>query len=160
MHFDYFCLFVLNCFAQFSCFELMIDSEIIHGVREPDGFTRQNLTCPEGNKILILSVRFGYKVRWREVCDVYNCLCCGQAEEEIGDCAGPDSSLSSCVVNLSTGPLQCTAHWCRFPSKHDWDAAQFVAGDDPLCGDTITLKYWHICYDCLLGADPGQILVL
>ena len=63
MHFDYFCLFVLNCFAQFSCFELMIDSEIIHGVREPDGFTRQNLTCPEGNKIFILSVRFGYRVR-------------------------------------------------------------------------------------------------
>ena len=63
MHFDYFCLFVLNCFAQFSCFELMIDSEIVHGVREPDGFTRQNLTCPEGNKILILSVRFGYRVR-------------------------------------------------------------------------------------------------
>ena len=44
----------------------MIDSEIIHGVREPDGFTRQNLTCPQGSKIFILSVRFGYKVRWRE----------------------------------------------------------------------------------------------
>ena len=41
----------------------MIDSEIIHGVREPDGFTRQNLTCPEGSKIFILSVRFGYRVR-------------------------------------------------------------------------------------------------
>ena len=62
MHFDYFCLFVLNCFAQFSCFELMIDSEIIHGVREPEGFTRQNLTCPQGSKIFILSVRFGYRV--------------------------------------------------------------------------------------------------
>ena len=66
MHFDYFCLFVLNCFAQFSCFELMIDSEIIHGVREPEGFTRQNLTCPLGSRIVILSVRFGYKVRERE----------------------------------------------------------------------------------------------
>ena len=41
----------------------MIDSEIIHGVREPEGFTRQNLTCPQGSKIFILSVRFGYKVR-------------------------------------------------------------------------------------------------
>ena len=40
----------------------MIDSEIIHGVREPEGFTRQNLTCPQGSKIFILSVRFGYRV--------------------------------------------------------------------------------------------------
>ena len=91
--------------------------------------------------------------------DVHNCLCCGQAEEEIGDCAGPDSSLSSCVVNLSTGPLHCTGHWCRFPSKHDWDAAQFVSADDPLCEDTIRLKYWHICYDCLLEGSSQQMVL-
>ena len=90
-------------------------------------------------------------------------MSCCQAEEEIGDCAAPDSSLSSCVVRLTTRPLDCGPHWCRFPSKDDWDAAHFVLADDPLCGDTLSLKYWHICYDCVLGeggGDPQQIMVL
>ena len=86
-------------------------------------------------------------------------FCC-QTEAEIGDCSAPDSSLSSCVVSLETEALVCAGHWCRFPSKHDWDAAQFVAADDTLCGagDTISLQYWHICYDCLLGSDEEEIL--
>ena len=62
MHFDYFCLFLLNCVAQFYCFELMIDSERIHGVREPEGFTREKLTCPPGSQIFLSSVKYGYRV--------------------------------------------------------------------------------------------------
>ena len=89
----------------------------------------------------------------------YNCLCYSEAEDEIGDCGAPDSSLSPCVVALSPQSLVCSGAWCRFPSKHDWDAAQFVSADDPLCEDTIKLKYWHICYDCLLDGSSQQMVL-
>ena len=92
-------------------------------------------------------------------CEVYNCLSCYQTEDEIGDCGAPDSSSSSCVVSLSPASLLCEGAWCRFPSKHDWDAAQFVSTDDPLCEDTIKLKYWHICYDCLLEGSSQQMVL-
>ena len=62
MHFDNFCLFLLNCFAQFYCFSLMIDSERILGVREPEGFTRQRLSCPAGTVIELREVKYGYRV--------------------------------------------------------------------------------------------------
>ena len=62
MHFDNFCLLLLNCFAQIYCFDLMIDSERILGVVEPEGFTRAEVRCPEGEEILVRRVQYGYRV--------------------------------------------------------------------------------------------------
>ena len=68
---------------------------------------------------------------------------------------------SPCVVSLATdGLLPCERESCTFPSRHDWDAAEFVSADDPLCEDTIGLKYWHICYDCLLLSSSQQMVTL
>ena len=52
----------------------MIDSDRIYGVREPDGFTRDSISCPDDLSIFISSVSFGYKVccefvSIREICE-------------------------------------------------------------------------------------------
>ena len=40
---------------------LVLDSDRVYGVREPEGFGRHNLTCQPGTNIVITSVRFGYE---------------------------------------------------------------------------------------------------
>ena len=47
--------------------EFMFDSDRIYGVREPEGFTRDNISCPAQFSILVTSVSFGYKVGFCEL---------------------------------------------------------------------------------------------
>ena len=73
MHFDNFCLLLLNCFAQISCFDLMIDSERILGVVEPEGFTRAELSCPPDTELLERRVEYGYRVSTQNVITLSRC---------------------------------------------------------------------------------------
>ena len=88
-----------------------------------------------------------------------NCLCF-QDSERMARCDAADSSLPSCVVSLSvrTNHPPCHQEWCRFPTRDDWNATEFLEADDPLCEDTIGLKYWHICYDCLLPVSTQPMV--
>ena len=43
--------------------EWVVDSDQIYGIREPDGFTRENISCSPELSIAITSVAYGYKVR-------------------------------------------------------------------------------------------------
>ena len=43
--------------------EWVIDSDQIYGIKEPDGFTRENISCLPELSIVITSVAYGYRVR-------------------------------------------------------------------------------------------------
>ena len=40
----------------------VVDSDQIYGIKEPDGFTRDNISCAPDLSIVITSVVYGYKV--------------------------------------------------------------------------------------------------
>jgi len=105
---------------------LVLDSDRIYGVREPEGFAPQNLTCQYGAQIVINTVRFGYT-------ELGQIPLCG----EVGHAA------DKCVATLDISHIECGQQACRFPSLADWGAESLPAGS---CGGG--LQYWHICYDC------------
>ncbi len=43
--------------------EWVVDSDQIYGIKEPDGFTRENISCAPELSIVITSIVYGYKVR-------------------------------------------------------------------------------------------------
>ena len=110
---------------------LHLDSDRIYGVREPEGFARQNLTCQQGTNIVINSVRFGYT-------DLDQIPLCGEG----------GSFTDHCEVGLDIAHLQCQHNSCRFPSLTDWEPESFATAESCRGG----LQYWHICHDCI-GAD-------
>jgi len=107
---------------------LVLDSDRIYGVREPEGFTPTNLTCPDDSRIVVTSVSFGYS-------DLSSIPLCGEV--------GPAGDPAECVVSLDSSHVVCHHHACTFPSLADW-GAQDLPGDN--CG--AGLQYWHICFDC------------
>jgi len=115
-----------------------LDSDRIYGVREPEGFTPQNLTCQQGTHIEINSVRFGYS-------DL----------EQIPLCGEEGSITDPCVVSLDIGHLQCQQNSCKFPSLADWGPESFATAESCRGG----LQYWHICHDCI-GADYATAEVI
>ena len=42
--------------------EFILDSDQIYGLREPDGFAREEFSCPSDFSIVITSAAYGYKV--------------------------------------------------------------------------------------------------
>ena len=108
---------------------LVLDSDRIYGVREPEGFARQNLTCPQGTNIVINSVRFGYS-------ELGQIPLCGEA----------GNVTEGCVVSLDIRHLQCQqiSLSCRLGRG----AESFATAER--CGGR--LQYWHICHDCI-GAE-------
>ena len=42
--------------------EWVVDSDQIYGIKEPDGYTRENVSCSPNLSIVITSVVYGYKV--------------------------------------------------------------------------------------------------
>ena len=110
---------------------LTLDSTRVYGVREPEGFGHQNLTCQLGTRIVITSVRFGF--------------------EKLGQiplCGEESSVQNNCVVGLDVDHVHCQENSCMFPSLTDWSSESFSTEEK--CGGG--LQYWHICYDCI-GAE-------
>merc|ERR1712055_1130060 len=105
---------------------LVLDSDRIYGVREPEGFTPENLTCPADTKIVVTSVSFGYS-------DLSSIPLCGEMVP-VGD---------QCVVSLDSAHVVCHHQSCTFPSQADWGAQDLPSTE---CGGG--LQYWHICFDC------------
>ena len=60
---------LLQCFNLIWAFvlvhsesEFILDSDQIYGLREPDGFAREEFSCPSDYSIVITSAAYGYKV--------------------------------------------------------------------------------------------------
>jgi len=111
--------------------EFMFDSDRIYGVREPEGFTRDNISCPAQFSILVTSVSFGYK-----------------NSKEIPLCG--EEGTWECVTSLHPANVDCHENFCTFPSRSNWMEADFGQADSEQCTSETTLQYWHVCYDCMM----------
>ena len=132
--------------------EWVVDSDQIYGIKEPDGFTRENISCSPELSIVITSIVYGYKVRNDLVNSEELYFCFIQDTNKIPLC-GESMIEDKCHFNLSPANLDCDDNVCHFPTKDDWKEVNFDSAD---CQTGSSLIYWHVCYDCMMHMTAGE----
>ena len=70
-------------------------------------------------------------------------------DEELPDLDDP------CVVELNPENVICTDNTCIYPSKETWNTEDLIQIENIECGNE--LKFWHICYDCMMDIAPIEV---